>query len=373
MNLAQLHSFLEQAEIPEVKKPPKTFLGIAKQPHYENVLSNIYAFYFNVDEEHNLSDLFIKSLLELLNSDLKRLNKTIDLVECNISTEPRTEDNGRIDLLLENDDNAIIIENKVWHRLDNNLKDYWDTIKVKSNRKIGVILSIKNYNANSISHNHYVHISHLDLMSRVMENSGAYLLDGSDKYIVFLKDFYQNIINISSVMNTENLEFYYKHQNELNRAADLMNSARRYIIKEVESVCDQLTFNLKKVTVKSDKKLLRYFKSKKHSYLKFTILFGDLLNEKKELKIVVELSHEAIEFCKKIDKGIFSGEEKDTFNKDFFESKNKRWAHFATQNFTLNFNEISDLGSFIIDKMENGPLKGVFNHLEDFLTVKRIN
>ncbi|WMN06118.1 hypothetical protein QYS48_31660 [Marivirga arenosa] len=39
-----LSDFLKSNEIPSVKQQPKTFLEIARQPHYENVISNIYAF-----------------------------------------------------------------------------------------------------------------------------------------------------------------------------------------------------------------------------------------------------------------------------------------------------------------------------------------
>ncbi len=47
MNIKALQTFLDQASIPSVKQQPKTFLEIARQPHYENVISNIYAFYFD--------------------------------------------------------------------------------------------------------------------------------------------------------------------------------------------------------------------------------------------------------------------------------------------------------------------------------------
>jgi len=64
--IKELQSFLDLAKIPKIKKKPRTFLGIAKQPHYENVLSNIYGFYFNLNEEHHFDNLFIKSLVECI-------------------------------------------------------------------------------------------------------------------------------------------------------------------------------------------------------------------------------------------------------------------------------------------------------------------
>jgi hypothetical protein len=52
MDINLLKSFLNEHQIPSVKQQPKTFLEIARQPHYENVISNIYAFYFDPHEEH---------------------------------------------------------------------------------------------------------------------------------------------------------------------------------------------------------------------------------------------------------------------------------------------------------------------------------
>jgi hypothetical protein len=46
VDIQELLEFFSKNEIPSVKQQPKTFLEIARQPHYENVISNIYAFYF---------------------------------------------------------------------------------------------------------------------------------------------------------------------------------------------------------------------------------------------------------------------------------------------------------------------------------------
>ncbi len=51
MNIEALKDLLDKNIIPEKTKTPLTFLAIAKQPHYENVISNIYAFYLDQEEE----------------------------------------------------------------------------------------------------------------------------------------------------------------------------------------------------------------------------------------------------------------------------------------------------------------------------------
>jgi len=131
MNIQVLEDFLDHNVIPKIKRRPKTFLGIAKQPHYENVMSNIYAFYFKVEEVHGMHDLFITSLLEIINeSKLGSIKKVNEISDFEVETEVSTKKGGRIDLLLSSQNHAIIIENKVLHNLKNDLEDYLTSDKV---------------------------------------------------------------------------------------------------------------------------------------------------------------------------------------------------------------------------------------------------
>jgi len=65
MDIKELETFLRTVKIPKIEKRAITFLGISKQPHYENVWSNIYAFLFNPNAEHGFDNLFLKSLNQL--------------------------------------------------------------------------------------------------------------------------------------------------------------------------------------------------------------------------------------------------------------------------------------------------------------------
>ena len=169
-DIVQLQTFLNRSDIPIAKEKPKTYLSIAKQPHYENVLSNIYAFYFDTNGEHNLGNLFIQSLLGLISGsnivkgDSKKVLEEFCDFDCD--TEYSTDKNGRIDLLLSNDKNAIIIENKVYHHLNNDLSDYWNSIKLNENNKIGLVMSL--HPISDIQHKHFVNITHLDFLNAVM-------------------------------------------------------------------------------------------------------------------------------------------------------------------------------------------------------------
>ena len=46
------------ADLPKVESAPPTFMEIAGYPHYENVCSNILAFFFDTEEQHEYKDFF---------------------------------------------------------------------------------------------------------------------------------------------------------------------------------------------------------------------------------------------------------------------------------------------------------------------------
>jgi len=228
-----LEDFLNSHEIPSVKQQPKTFLEIARQPHYENVISNIYAFYFDPHEEHGLGHLFINSFIECIQEQLKKdfLN---DFQEFVIETEYGTEDKGRIDLFLYNDEQAIIIENKIYHHLANNLDDYWNTARTE-NRKdnmVGVLLTLGKHSGNL--HPQFVNVLHLEFLQKVMANIGNHLMEASDKYVTFLKDLYQNIENMSTKnISEKDYKFYIKYQEKIIKTVSFNDQLKEYIKTQV--------------------------------------------------------------------------------------------------------------------------------------------
>jgi len=376
-NIEELEAFLQKVDIPKIKASPKTFLGIAKQPHYENVLSNIYAFYFNPGEEHGLGDLFIKSFVEVINIKLKKVHKTEFSFEndFDIDTEyPTIKDKetgkkGRIDLLLMGYDKAIIIENKVYHILNNNLKNYWETIKVSN--KIGILLSLKPMSAKNKD---FINITHLEFLNQVMMNLEGYIHNANDKYLVFLKDLNQNIINLSKPMETKDLQFYYKHLEKLNNIASLKFAVRDFIKKEVDNAINRLELHseLKLVTprMSSNERRLRYYKSVKNEELMFTIIFDGLLSSKRTLLFIVELNGSALtdkeEYRKKI-----QFDDNENLNEKFYESKGN-WAHFALkESDKLTDNDIENLSEYIANKLKESSLVSIFEKLDAFLTDRK--
>lgn len=375
MQLKDLQDFLDQVVIPKIKKRPKTFLGIAKQPHYENVMSNIYAFYFNVEEVHGMYDLFINSLLECINeSILGNEKKVYEITDFEVDTQVITKKGGLIDLLLSSQDHAIIIENKVFHTLNNDLEDYWNSTRVtggKEENKIGVVLSLQKL---YITHKHFVNITHTELLKRVMQNLGSYLMSAKDKYVFFLKDFYQNSINLSKgEMESKELKFYYDNQSKIIEVKNLHFAVRDHIYNQVEAVIDLIDEDLELLKSKGEpNKRLRFFLSPKNKNLMFTIFFEKLLTPERGLVLIVELKNELLRNKDQYKTIEFTVEEESTIKPDFYTDKKSNWCHFAVVRYQLNENDVSNLTQFIIGKLKEDHLLSVYRKMNDFIA-KRIN
>lgn len=381
MNLEALQSFLNQNETPKIKGKPKTFLGIAKQPHYENVLSNLYAFYFNVNEVHKLKDLFVASLLELIKAKLKEQNKEKEALQSfydfNVETEYSTIDGGRIDLLLSNDEQAIIIENKVYHHIkDNDLDDYWNSIKVEDDNKIGVILSLHPIAEHQYSgfknSNQYINITHNILLQQVYKNIGDYIVASNNKYIVFLNDFHQNIMNLTQPYMEENdFNFYFEHQKKIKQLITYKSSVRKHLENEVKKAHHSLESKTLKIKLyESSGNLgnrLTYYVSEANKDLMFTIIYGDLLDTEGTLKLIIELKHKAL-INKERFKGItLAGKE----NTKFYTSNNKAYEHFAARSYKLEQSEIRNLSDVISSKLEKDGFIKAFLEIEHILTSEK--
>jgi len=360
MKIKNLEKFFLNNTIPEIKEKPLTFLAIAKQPHYENVWSNIYAFYFNVKGEHGLKDLFTKSLLKLINENTDCRFKFTNKFE--IQTEFGTDKGGRIDLLLSNYNDAIIIENKVKHTLNNNLKDYWSSITVSN--KVGIVLSLNKIKNISKP---FINITHLELLSEVMQDIENYIVGASDKYTVFLKDFYQNIINLSNPMEEKLLDFYYSYSEQIINAINIQDSIKDYVLNEVETACSLIPGIEFYKYGQNRQQGYDYFLSQFSENLVYTIDYDELLLGKNKLTIIVELHDELFEQnVKKLSKLKLSKKEEELRNSDFAASK-----HFAIKEINVERKDFINLSYFISEAIVKSPLASIFRKVEKCLFLKK--
>lgn len=367
--MEELKQFLTNVEVPKTKKKPKTFLGIAKQSHYENVLSNIYAFYFDINEVHGFKDLFINSLIEIIKEtefrDKGILFEGFSDFKC--KTEYTTRQGGRIDLLLKNDEQALLIENKVYHHLNNDLNDYWTTIRLSDENKIGIVLSL--HHIPIIKHEGFINITHLTLLKRVMDDVGNYLLKADPTYLVFLKDLYQNTINMSTrTMKKTDIEFYKEHRDDIHHVARFLTRFKDHVKKEIEIACDIL--NEENPYLRLGGKggsRLRYYTSTTNSDLMFTIGFDNLFrDDRKNIWMVVELKGKLLKNRELLKQIKLTDEEEKIINPNFYSETRMGWAHFSVRRYSLENIDFENLSQFVADKIEEDHLLSIFRKVELF-------
>jgi hypothetical protein len=237
MDIEQEYKLLLSLEIPKEPKRKKTWLEITKQPHYENVISNLYQFYLDNEEEHDLKDLFLTTFLEVIE---ERTGKKLEFSDYSVNTEISTNNNGRIDILIEENDasKAIIIENKIYHNLNNDLEDYWQSTLASPNNKAGIVLSL---NKVGINNSNFFNLTHSEFMNRLKKNLGYYIEECDDRHSIFLKDFITNLSNLNnSHRNMETIKFYFKYQNKIDQLVVLKDKATEHFISEIQKAISML-------------------------------------------------------------------------------------------------------------------------------------
>ncbi len=198
-----LKLLLKYNALPALERQVSIF-EVSGYPHYENVGSNVLAFYVHSQKEHGLGCLLLSSLLKVVG---KTIDRNIHVV--NVEREYPTILGGRLDLLIRSDAYVIGIENKIFHHLDNDLFDYKNTIDhIAGDRliPIRIVLSIK---AVAIPEGTgFVNVTYSELWREVRANLGFHATSATQKWMAYLMDFMAS----TELLTGENMKLTDKDQ-----------------------------------------------------------------------------------------------------------------------------------------------------------------
>ena len=194
------------------ERKDETFLSICGYPHYERVASSILAFFLDSEREHGFKDLFVKSLLECIGKHIDVYGRIF------AQREIRTTKGNFIDVLVECDEFCIVIENKIYAKVYNDLEDYFNfaQTRVKSRNVYGLVLGLKEQTLNS---KNFRFVTYDELFKKIENNLGSYVIAANQKYCTFLYDFIQNIKNLYKgiPMNGNLLKFFDEEKSEISQ------------------------------------------------------------------------------------------------------------------------------------------------------------
>lgn len=373
MTLKELEKYYEEllkADLKVIPEKVTTLFDIADFRHYETVVSNFYSFYLDPNGQHGFNDLFISALSDII----KRKTGGHSIIANSKICYTEREVNRKIDIVVsepsEFDDvveNAIIIENKVNAPVKNDLIEYYNSIEVNKN-KIGVVLSLRQ---EADLPEEFINITHDEFINQVEQSSGSYFLNADLKQVVILKEFIQNIKNMSQTKDLkEHYEFFFKHQDKIKKISDLYSTIKSDIFKQVDDVCEKLNekLNLGLELQGSGSSKLRYFSSKtasKTTPVYFTIWLDNLFNGDGEIYIFVELNEEGISHLDKINKIKFTDNEKKLL--DETTKVRKTYIHYATKELKPSPEDIKDFTNYIYNQITQTPLIDIFLKIEKLL------
>lgn len=226
-----LNLLREFESLPTILKS-KSIFDITGYPHYENVCSRILAFYLDPNNEHGLGGLLFSSLMLAA-----KINPCYDKERFEIKREKTTYAGGRIDIVIETDNQIIGIENKIYHRLINDLDDYSNSIEkwAEPNQTVvKIVLSIREESASA----GFICVTYKEFLEKIREQLGKYISTSSQKWVLYLVDFMNTIDNLSgkNMKLDENDQFFIDNEERVNTLLE----ARKVFVSKLNDKVKQM-------------------------------------------------------------------------------------------------------------------------------------
>lgn len=325
-------------EIPTAIHPEPGFLEITGMAHYENVNSRIYAYFLDQSKHRELANSFVESLQKIIE---EKLNKTIELDDYLVTNEELTKKNYRIDITLNDQANksAILIENKIYHYLHNDLEDYWDHYKYPDENKLGVLLTLYPHDIPKEVKGKFVNITHQEWVTKIQANGLPSKLP--TKIYTYLNDFFETIDSLtkSNHMNDQ-AKFYFQHAKQVIKAQETQSEAQNFLANQMEKLAGKLGWQV--YGGESDRKNIWDQKNDLKTY--YTIVYGPLLNGDGHIQIIIELHGDDMKQVDALDT-ILKGNKKFEVMKRGITSK---WnIHFACRPYTLDIEKIENFADTV--------------------------
>lgn len=235
-NFAELEELVEAFSSLPVERVSPSIFEIAGYAHYENVISNILAFLLNPTNEHGLGSLVLDSLLP------SSAEGRVSIKDVQVNREYFTDSRGRIDILMTTESHVIVIENKIFHYLNNDLNDYANTAGRSygngGKELVKLILGVRREDASG----GFVSVTYREFIAKIRQKMGDYVSTESQKWLLYLLDLIASIETYSGgkmkLSATE--EFFVKNGEQVERLIEERNRFLDRLSMKVKELVDLL-------------------------------------------------------------------------------------------------------------------------------------
>ena len=344
-NIDNLYKLLK-LNFPVVKDSELGFLEIIKKGHNENIISAIYAHYLDKKTETGYSSMFLETILEIAHL---KLNKKIEISNYEVFTELKTKSGKRIDIALADlfNKTAIIIENKIYHQLNNDLNDYWNHFTFPEENKIGIVLSLNHLKIEKEFEGKFINITHNELINKIL--SKKIQISKWNKHQVYITDFFQTLKNLTRTINMDELaKFYFRYSQVLRSAENAIKHGENYLFEQQKLLASKLEM---KPDLTNYLEYVNYWDEKnKRETTFYTVIYENLVEGKFEITIIIELQGKDMELIPIIEKKLFEDEHFKSFSgsSSYFED----YVHFIKRDYPITELELANLADFTYNKIE---------------------
>ena len=337
------------------------FLDIIRQGHKEIVISRLYAYFLDYSNDSRIRELFINSLLEVLDDVCRSegLNKNIKMEDFYCELEELTDNGNKIDLLLTSIDEkeAIIIENKVFHIIDNPFDDYWTKVKdIEDEKKIGILLTLKPIIVPPMARGKFINITHYHWIQKI--KSKGLPNDLSIRHYVYINDFINNIESLTkaNIMN-DSAKFFFEHTEKVLTAIATKDDAKEFIVGQLDIAASKIGLNFSS----AGRTWGEIWDGKSSAF--YVIGYEPLLTGERKIDIIIQIYRDA--FLKEVLlREALAGDV--NYGKMYTQGhRGKGWAQFANRRYSLTEDDIKNLGEFIFNKIQQD-----FNSIMDIILSK---
>lgn len=202
---------------------PQTFMEIAGYPHYENVCSNFLRFFFDPEGPHGLGSLFLDALLDSVGNagGEEGLGGNVS-----VEREVGTAAGNRIDILIQSDSYAVLIENKIFAAVANPFEDYamyLDSLKnengdaYEDEKKTKILLTL--YPSREGIGWGFRNLTHADFASAVRSRLGYHVSKVDIRYLTLMLDFLNTLESLGegTRMNQEFVKLLAQRGDEVEK------------------------------------------------------------------------------------------------------------------------------------------------------------
>lgn len=229
MEVSAMKALLDKAHHLKPPKRERTLFDIGARGYFENPTSELLAFFLDPSAEHGFAGDVLKALMETLPQ-----NAQPPVSDWFLTRSPwrewGTSGDKRIDLVLESERWALVIENKVYHGLLNDFANYTHDAQVRlswggTREVLRVVLSP---HGEVPAEPGWLGLRYADLLEHLKVAVGnLYAQCGENKWLLFLREFVLHLENLTVTDSVTEMQQQYvlEHLGDIEALNNAKNDA----------------------------------------------------------------------------------------------------------------------------------------------------